>query len=121
MLVFLSPLETCYRVCSAGSLGGFDSVPYLSALTMALLWVVYSIPSITHGAICHDMHVTKCGATFRATAGGHQHPQPPAKGVRLRQLRHRGEDATEEEGARGTERSVSPHSTSARSTREPPC
>ena len=47
VLVFLAPLATMRAVCREGSLGGFDHLPFIAMLAMALLWMSYSFPHVT--------------------------------------------------------------------------
>jgi len=45
--VFSAPIETMVKIYRARDLGDFDSLPYVAMLVMALLWVVYALPSVT--------------------------------------------------------------------------
>lgn len=47
VFVYLAPLMTIRDVCREGKLGGYDHLPFVAMLTMALLWMAYSFPHVT--------------------------------------------------------------------------
>ncbi|KAL1218816.1 Bidirectional sugar transporter SWEET13 [Cardamine amara subsp. amara] len=59
-IVFLAPVPTFVRICKKKSTEGFQSLPYLSALFSAVLWIYYAMQKDGSGFLLITINAVGC-------------------------------------------------------------
>ncbi|CAD5328979.1 unnamed protein product [Arabidopsis thaliana] len=59
-IVFLAPVPTFVRICKKKSIEGFESLPYVSALFSAMLWIYYALQKDGAGFLLITINAVGC-------------------------------------------------------------
>lgn len=43
IMLFISPIEVCFKICKAKEVGGFSPVPYYATLVNSTIWIMYAL------------------------------------------------------------------------------